>query len=158
MPYPGIKVGMMYGGIFSYPHTCKPEDVMAYEKDMDRYLYFPNTMCRGYYDNKAKMFWKNNGIQIDIADEDEKILLQGKVDYIAFSYYMTMCSSASIEVKMNLVGSSIDGADNPYLLKTDWDLSIDPTGLRYALNVLYDRYQLPYDYSSPKGTFLSILL
>lgn len=141
--YPGVKVGMMYGGIFSYPHTCKPEDVMACEKDMDRYLYFPNTMCRGYYDRKAKSFWKNNGIKIDMNEEDEQILLDGKVDFIAFSYYMTMCSSASIEVKMNLVGSSIDGAENPYLSKTDWDLSIDPLGLRYALNILYDRYQLP---------------
>lgn len=141
--YPDLKVGMMYGGIFSYPHTCKPEDVMACEKDMDRYLYFPNVMCRGYYDNKAKAFWKKNNINIKMEEHDEEILLAGKVDYIAFSYYMTMCSSAGIEVKMNLVGSSIDGAENPYLKKTDWDLTIDPMGLRYALNMLYDRYQLP---------------
>jgi beta-glucosidase/6-phospho-beta-glucosidase/beta-galactosidase len=32
---------------------------------------------------------------------------------------------------------------NPYLKASDWGWTIDPVGLRYALNMLYERYELP---------------
>ena len=35
------------------------------------------------------------------------------------------------------------GYHNPFLKKSQWGWPIDPQGIRYALNVLYDRYQLP---------------
>ena len=35
------------------------------------------------------------------------------------------------------------GGKNPYLESTDWGWQIDPQGLRYALNEIYDRYQIP---------------
>ena len=35
------------------------------------------------------------------------------------------------------------GVKNPYLNASDWGWQIDPIGLRYTLNVLYDRYQKP---------------
>ena len=40
-------------------------------------------------------------------------------------------------------GNMARGGKNPYLQITDWGWQIDPTGLRMALNQLYDRYQLP---------------
>ena len=36
-----------------------------------------------------------------------------------------------------------DLCDNPYIQKTQWGWPIDTKGLRYTLNWLYDRYQLP---------------
>lgn len=141
--YPDVKVGMMYAGMFSYPHTCHPEDVMACEKDMDKQLYFSDIMCRGYYDAKAKAFWKKNDIHIQMEAEDEELLYKGKVDFIGYSYYMTLCSSRTKQIGMNMVGSAIDSAKNDYLIETPWHMPIDPVGLRYSLNMLYDRYQLP---------------
>ena len=35
------------------------------------------------------------------------------------------------------------GEGNPYLPSTPWGWPIDPLGLRYCLNELYDRYQKP---------------
>ena len=35
------------------------------------------------------------------------------------------------------------GLKNPYLSASDWGWQIDSTGLRNALNRLYDRYQMP---------------
>ena len=32
---------------------------------------------------------------------------------------------------------------NPYVKVSDWGWAIDPVGLRYALNALYERYELP---------------
>ena len=37
----------------------------------------------------------------------------------------------------------IGGVPNPYLKASDWGWQIDPVGLRYSLNEIYDRYQLP---------------
>ena len=40
-------------------------------------------------------------------------------------------------------GNLVLGVKNPYLNASDWGWQIDPIGLRYTLNVLYDRYQKP---------------
>ena len=72
---------------------------------------------------------------------DEEILRSGMVDYIGFSYYFS--SVESVEPMKELVGNIAKGGRNPYLKITDWGWQIDPTGLRTALNMLYDRYQKP---------------
>ena len=45
-------------------------------------------------------------------------------------------------------GSSVNGGlansvENPHLKTSDWGWPIDPQGLRYALNSMYNRYQKP---------------
>lgn len=35
------------------------------------------------------------------------------------------------------------GVPNPHLKASEWGWTIDPSGLRYYLNELYDRYQVP---------------
>ena len=35
------------------------------------------------------------------------------------------------------------GLKNPYLKASDWGWQIDPQGLRYTLNEIYSRYQIP---------------
>ena len=40
-------------------------------------------------------------------------------------------------------GGFSEAADNPYLRQSDWGWEIDPVGLRYTLNVLTERYELP---------------
>ena len=52
-------------------------------------------------------------------------------------------------VKANAVveGNGLDGfpgsVRNPFVQKSDWGWQIDPVGLRYSLNILYERYQKP---------------
>ncbi|MDU6523381.1 MAG: family 1 glycosylhydrolase, partial [Enterococcus sp.] len=40
-------------------------------------------------------------------------------------------------------GNLFGGMKNPYLATSEWGWQIDPVGLRYTLNQLYDRYQIP---------------
>ncbi|SFL73172.1 Glycosyl hydrolase family 1 [Gracilibacillus orientalis] len=40
-------------------------------------------------------------------------------------------------------GNIMSGVRNPFLKASDWGWKIDPTGLRIALNQLYDRYRVP---------------
>ncbi|GJM74022.1 hypothetical protein HMSSN036_62380 [Paenibacillus macerans] len=46
---------------------------------------------------------------------------------------------------MPILGNTggIMGLDNPYLTKTSWGWPIDPKGLRYVCNEIYDRYRKP---------------
>ena len=72
---------------------------------------------------------------------DEKILKEGTVDYIAFSYYSSKIEGARVTEFTG--GNMMRGGKNPYLETSDWGWQNDPIGLRMALNQLYDRYQIP---------------
>jgi 6-phospho-beta-glucosidase len=75
-------------------------------------------------------------------DEDKEIK-KNTVDFISFSYYMSSCATADLEKDIKGLVNLIGGVSNPYLKASDWGWQIDPEGLRYLLNQLYDRYQKP---------------
>ena len=141
--YPNLKVGMMLGGLFFYPDTCHPLDMQEYQKSNYQQYYFSDLMCRGYYSNRAKAFLKNKGVELVMEEGDEEILMSGKVDYLAFSYYMTINATHIYNPELKLAGSGIASPKNPYLQANDWGMEINPVGMRYYLNELYDRYQIP---------------
>jgi len=68
------------------------------------------------------------------------------VDYIGFSYYMSGTVSTLPDVTgQDSVPEYPDAkmVDNPYIESSDWGWPIDTIGLRYILNVLHQRYNLP---------------
>ena len=87
--------------------------------------------------------WERKGLKIEMQPQDAQILREGCTDYIGFSYYMSNALQAN----------AVDGSDgmfgfpgnvpNPHVKASDWGWQIDPVGLRYSLNVLYERYQKP---------------
>lgn len=129
---PELKIGMMSSYVTYYPQTCRPEDSIAVMKKSEmQYLCF-DVMCRGEYPEYFYKLLEREKIRLDIIDEDISILKEGKVDYIAFSYYMSKTFSYDGKV-----------CTNPYIKKSNWGWYIDPKGLRIALNRLYYRYGLP---------------
>src|SRR5699024_9798423 len=93
----------------------------------------------------VKMFEKN-GYDIKWQEGDDEILKNGTVEYIAFSYYMsTVVKHDEVtSVEDNVVNGGLpNSVKNPYIKESQWGWAIDPVGLRYTLNVLYNRYQLP---------------
>ena len=92
-------------------------------------------------DNYLKCYLKKCNGHLVIEAGDEEILLQGTVDYISFSYYFSAVEGVA-DIEM-VEGNLSSGGKNPYLTTTEWGWQIDPVGLRYSLNQLYDRYQLP---------------
>ena len=75
--------------------------------------------------------------------EDGKILREGTVDFVSFSYYMTSCMAASTEGLDMAPGNTVNGVKNPYLTSSEWGWQTDPIGLRISLVELYDRYRKP---------------
>lgn len=141
---PENKVGMMYGGLFSYPATCDPDDVIGNQEFMKGQLLYPDVQCRGYYPAYALKKFEREGVVLPEMPGDREILRDGKVDFLSFSYYFTLIAgknSTSAAVSLGNVGTGY--GPNPYAKVTDWGWAIDPQGLRYALNLFYDRYQIP---------------
>lgn len=137
------KVGCMIASTTVYPFSCHPKDVLQAQKMMREANYYcADVQCRGYYPTYARQLLKENEIRLDITEQDEKDLMNGKVDFFSFSYYMSTCISTQKEQDQTQ-GNMVSGYSNPYLQTSDWGWQIDPDGLRYYLNEVYDRYQIP---------------
>ena len=140
---PENKIGCMLAAGNFYPYTCKPEDYLeAMEKDKGNY-FFIDIQSRGEYPNYAKKFLERNNIKIEMEAEDEKILKENTVDFIAFSYYTSRLASNDPNVGEKNAGNVITSLKNPHLKASEWGWQIDPVGLRITMNSLYDRYQKP---------------
>ncbi|MBM6861312.1 family 1 glycosylhydrolase, partial [Clostridium saudiense] len=86
---------------------------------------------------------KENNINIEFEDGDLSLIKENTVDYIGISYYMSRVASSNKEDKEMANGNIFRMLKNPYLEASEWGWQIDPVGLRYSLNTLYDRYQKP---------------
>ena len=137
------KVGCMQLFATTYPLTCNPSDIIACQQQSHLMNWFcGDVQVRGKYPKYINRYFKENNIVIDIKDDDIEALKEGCVDFYTFSYYMSMCASSNKEDTKG-TGNLVLGIKNPYLKASDWGWQIDPEGLRYTLNEIYDRYQLP---------------
>ncbi|MGJ7912995.1 glycoside hydrolase family 1 protein [Neobacillus sp. LXY-1] len=139
---PDAMIGCMLARMEVYPETCNPDDVLVALEEDQKNLFFTDVQVRGYYPSFMNKYFEENNIKIDMLPGDEEILLQHTVDFLSFSYYMTMVASGSPE-KLKEKGNFFSGVKNPYLQSSDWGWQIDPKGLRITLKKMYDRYQVP---------------
>lgn len=139
---PNAQIGCMILAVPIYALSPKPEDVIATMNKQREIMFFADVHVRGEYPRYMKRYFKENNIEIKMEPEDKEILWN-TVDFISLSYYMSLCETADAETKVNSQGNILGGISNPYLTANEWGWQIDPQGLRYMLNELYDRYQLP---------------
>ena len=141
--YPQFKMGNMCIFATMYPLTCNPDDVIECQKEMQYMNWFASDIqVRGAYPYYEKRFFEENGIEIKKEAGDDAILAEGTVDFYTFSYYMSNCVTTDKDA-VGANGNLLGGVKNPYLKASDWGWQIDPQGLRYCLNELYGRYQIP---------------
>ena len=104
------KIGPAISSACTYPLTNKPQDVWAAKMNdnmktnycLDMYYYgkYP-----GYYMRYLK---ERNIVPIMMDGDEEEILKDGRMDYIAVNYYRTLCASY-----LPAVGSSCGNAHIP---------------------------------------------
>lgn len=141
--YPQFKMGDMNIFAVSYPRTCNPDDVLVNQYYMRRMnWYCSDVQVRGEYPSYAEEIWKKLGVKLDIKPGDLEDLKEGTVDFYTFSYYMSSTMTADTNTE-TVTGNLTGGYKNPYLKMSDWGWQIDPKGLRYSLNEIYDRYRIP---------------
>lgn len=140
---PDCKIGCMICHITTYPMTCNPDDILeAQKRNQILNQFCGDVQVRGEYPKFMDRYFKDNGLEIKMEPGDLEIIKEGCVDYYTFSYYMSNCASADPDLEKTS-GNLMGGAKNPYLEASDWGWQIDPKGLRYTLNELYGRYEIP---------------
>ena len=141
--YPRFRMGNMCLQAMMYPFSPNPDDILETEKRNQIINFFcGDVQVRGKYPGYIQRYFEENGITIRMEEKDLEDIQKGVVDFYTFSYYMTTCVSAD-ENKEKMGGNFMGGVKNPYLETSAWGWQIDPKGLRYNLNVLYARYQIP---------------
>lgn len=140
---PDVKVGCMILAMPAYPMTSDPRDVLAARGFENLNLLFSDIHVRGKYPSYINSYFKENGIEIIFEDGDKELLAQHTVDFLSFSYYMSVTQARNPEAYTSGQGNILGGLANPHLESSEWGWQIDPIGLRLVLNQYYDRYQIP---------------
>ncbi|MDV3449973.1 family 1 glycosylhydrolase [Bacillus safensis] len=139
---PDVQIGCMINQIEAYAKTTKPEDQLQAVKSNQLNMFYPDVQARGEYPTYMVKYFADNQIKLDIKEQDEQILKEGTVDFVAISYYMSHVAEAR-EDAAELAGTFDSPIKNEHLELSQWDWPIDPMGLRISLIKLYDRYQKP---------------
>lgn len=139
---PDAKIGCMINQLETYARTTKPEDQLQALKANQINMFYPDVQARGEYPSYMTRYFVENNINIKTLPEDDQILKEGKVDFVAISYYMSQVTEAS-ENAAEFMGAFESPIKNEYLKLSQWNWPIDSIGLRISLIKLYDRFRLP---------------
>ena len=141
---PANKVGCMVAYFTTYRYTCKPEDNLAAQfDDRMKNLYFLDSLNGKPLPYYAEAYFEQKGICLQTDEEELEEIRQNPADFVGLSYYNSMVSAGDTS-QLELTNGNVASAyKNPYLPANAWGWQIDPVGLRYTLNHLYDRYHKP---------------
>lgn len=136
-------IGCMLTKTTTYPENCNPPNIELAQKANRENHFFADVQVFGEYPTFIKSHWEQHQMNIKMEDEDEQLLKDYTVDFLSFSYYMSMVVSVDMEKKEKVGGNLTTGVKNPYLDTSEWGWQIDPVGLKISLIELYDRYRIP---------------
>ena len=139
---PNAQIGCMVLSMPVYPLTPSPVDALATLEADHANLVYGDVHTRGTYPGYFLRTLRENGIQLDITEQDREDLTH-TVDFVSFSYYMSICETGDPAKKISGQGNIMGGVSNPTLPASEWGWQIDPIGLRLVLNQFWDRWQKP---------------
>ena len=139
---PGALMGCMLTKLTCYPYTCAPADALATQKRNLENLSYTDVLVFGEYPRLILRDLEKKGIHIAMEPGDLETIKTNTVDYVTFSYYMSMTESVDPDAPRT-PGNTVLGVKNPYLESSEWGWQTDPIGLRYSLIEMYDRYKKP---------------
>jgi len=144
---PAAKVGCMMtsSGVATYPYNCDPDNVFgAYEAIRNGVFYFSDTFVWGEIPGYVKRKWKEDGVTIETREDELQLMKENTIAFYSFSYYRSSVYDKEVGMTANTGG--LQGRTNPFLDKCSpepWCWPVDAKGIRYVLNMVYDRYRLP---------------
>lgn len=139
---PDFMIGCMNYDMTAYPRTTKPADVLACIENDDAQLYLSDVMVFGEYSQYMQRYFREHAIQLEITAEDKALLAANRIDYLAFSYYLTTVRDGEMaNILDQMAWNMSEESRNEYLETSEWGWQIDPVGLRIALRKLALRYR-----------------
>ncbi|GAB2319700.1 glycoside hydrolase family 1 protein [Alkalibacterium sp. s-m-22] len=140
---PGAQMGAMLTRLLTYPENSDPLNIELAQKINRDNFFYSDVQIRGKYPQHVLNYFEKENFNIPILEEDIEVLREYTVDFLSFSYYMSLVSSIHEEEREKVGGNVADGVKNPSLETSEWGWQIDPKGLKIALIDLYDRYEIP---------------
>ncbi|MCF0105126.1 MAG: glycoside hydrolase family 1 protein [Holdemanella sp.] len=141
---PDALIGCMIQYSPVYAYSCHPEDQKAaIDFERDRELFALELQAKGEYPFYTKRMFDKMNVHLDMTEEELSVLKNNPVDFISFSYYMSLVQGRDELHEESTKGNIFSGLKNPYLESTEWGWQIDAMGLRYSLNRLYEIYRKP---------------
>lgn len=153
---PQAKIGPALNLTAMYPETCRPEDaIAAHNWEVLRCWNFADVPVFGWYHPLAVRYLEDRGLMPDVQPGDRETLSGAHPDFIAMNYYSTATIATSRGDASDVSARAGDqqimlgeegvyrAAENPYVGKTKYGWVIDPTGFRYTLRKVCERYHLP---------------
>lgn len=153
---PQAKIGPALNLTAMYPETCRPEDaIAAHNWEVLRCWNFADVPVFGQYHPLAMRYLEDRGLTPEIQSDDWDTLAGAKPDFIAMNYYSTATIAASRGDASDVSARAGDqqimlgeegvyrAAENLYVGKTQYGWVVDPTGFRYTLRKVCERYHLP---------------
>lgn len=140
---PNNQVGCMVIAIPRYPLTSKPEDQREAQWQSQVDMAFGDIHVYGEYPAALRRVFREEGVQIDWAPGDAELLKENTVDFVSFSYYMSVGETAFPETAETGGGNVMGGYVNPEVPVSEWGWAIDPIGLRIIMNTMWDRWHKP---------------
>lgn len=153
---PQAKIGPALNLTAMYPETCRPEDaIAAHNWEVLRCWNFADVPVFGWYHPLAVRYLEDRDLMPDVQPGDRETLSGAHPDFIAMNYYSTATIAASRGDASDVSARAGDqqimlgeegvyrAAENPYVGKTKYGWVIDPTGFRYTLRKVCERYHLP---------------
>lgn len=132
---PNFKMGTMSADSTRAPLTCHPDDVkLALQRNRMQYFFF-DVQLKGEYPLYALRYFKENNINIQMAEGDEELIRNHTMEFLAVAYYYSYCVDAKKPEARRV--------NNPYLKANEWGWSIDAVGLYSCMSMYWDRYHVP---------------
>ncbi len=135
---PDLQIGTMVADGTVYPETCHPDDIILALKHNRMQYFFTDVEFRGNYPQYAKNYFAKYHIDIAMTKEEERLLNENTLDYLAISYYY----SKVVDSRKN-TDKPESASENSNLEVSPWGWSIDPQGLYNTLSQYWDRYEKP---------------
>lgn len=90
---PDFQIGCMILSMPVYPLSPNPSDVIRTMEENHKNTMFTDIHVRGEYPGYMKRYLRERGIRVEFVPEDAEIL-KNTVDFISFSYYVSVCATA----------------------------------------------------------------
>ena len=111
---PDAKIGCMILAMPIYPLTPDPDDVLAAMQADHANLISAMCMCAATTPATPCATSASTASTLDITDADREIL-NNTVDFVSFSYYMSVCETADPAKQITGEGNILGGVTNPTL-------------------------------------------
>lgn len=98
---------------------------------------------RGEFPTYYIRMLKEKNIRINVEKDDADWFKKGRANFLGLNWYCTSIYQQNpnkTSLMLDGVMANIERIQDPDLMHTEWGFSYDPQGLRYALQIVHDRF------------------